>query len=181
MKFVYSDGGRRDAGFKGNAGDCVARAVAIASGLPYPDVYKSLANGSGGERKTKGRSARNGVHTRRKWFKDYMSSIGFQWTPTMGIGTGCTVHLRADELPPGRLVVAVSRHYTAVIDGVIHDTHNPSERGTTIYPPGYPQDQLPKGARWLENGNGWVYSPDRCVYGYWQLTPTDQPAARAAN
>jgi hypothetical protein len=29
----------------------------------------------------------------------------------------------------GRLVVAVSKHYTAVIDGVIHDTHNPQREG----------------------------------------------------
>jgi hypothetical protein len=130
-------------------------------------VYAALSDGAGNERKSKGATARNGVRTRRKWFKDYMRSLGFVWTPTMGIGTGCTVHLRADELPPGRLVVAVSKHYTAVIDGVIHDTHNPSERGTTIYPPGY-LDNIPKGARRLDNGGGWAYSPDRCVYGYWQ-------------
>ncbi len=37
----------------------------------------------------------------------------------MQIGSGCTVHLRADELPSGRLVVSVSRHLTAVIDCVI--------------------------------------------------------------
>jgi hypothetical protein len=64
--------------------------------------------------------------------------LGWVWTPTMQIGSGCTVHLRADELPPGRLVVSVSKHLTAVIDGVIHDTHDCSRRGT------------------------------RCVYGYWQ-------------
>jgi len=27
-------------------------------------------------------------------------------------------------------VVACSKHYTAVIDGVIHDTHDPSRDGT---------------------------------------------------
>jgi len=37
----------------------------------------------------------------------------------MSIGSGCRVHLRADDLPPGRLIVKISRHYTAVIDGVI--------------------------------------------------------------
>lgn len=166
MKHVYNDGGRAAAGFKGHAGDCVTRAVAIASGRPYADVYAALARGMGDQRKSKGASARNGISVRRKWFKDYMASLGFAWTPTMGIGTGCTVHLRADELPAGRLICAVSRHYTAVIDGVIHDTHNPSaDRGTTIYPPG--SLSVPKGARWLENGNGWAYAPQRCVYGYW--------------
>ena len=48
----------------------------------------------------------------------------------MAIGQGCKVHLRADELPTGRLIVAVSKHITAVIDGVIHDTHDCSRSGT---------------------------------------------------
>ena len=48
----------------------------------------------------------------------------------MQIGQGCKVHLRADELPPGRLVVSVSRHTTAVIGGVIHDTYDPAREGT---------------------------------------------------
>jgi len=174
MRFEYNDGGRATAGYKGHAGDCVTRAIAIAAGLPYMDVYKSLSSGCREQRLTKRsyrmQSARSGVNTRRKWFKDYMHSLGFEWVPTMGIGTGCQVHLRADELPPGRLVVAVSKHYTAVINGVIYDTHDPSERGTTIYHPNYPEDQLPKGAYWLANGNGWAYSPERCVYGYWKLT-----------
>lgn len=175
MRFQYDDGGRAAAGFKGHAGDCVARAVTIASGRPYAEVYAALAQGNGGERDSKrrrgprGATARGGIHTSRKWFKEYMESIGFVWTPTMRIGSGCKVHLVAEELPLGRLVVAVSRHYTAVVAGEIRDTYDPSERGTTIYPPSYPKDQLPKGAYWLENGNGWAYSPERCVYGYWRL------------
>jgi hypothetical protein len=55
----------------------------------------------------------------------------------MAVGSGCKVHLRADELPSGRLIVRVSHHFAAVIDGVIHDTHDCSRGGT------------------------------RCVYGYW--------------
>jgi len=169
MRFKYDDGGRQAAGFKGSAGDCVCRAIAIASGLPYADVYKALADGAGNERKSKGRSARNGIHTSRKWFKEYMERIGFEWVPTMLIGQGCKVHLREGELPIGRLVVSVSKHYTAVIDGVIHDTHDPSaSRGATIYPPSTPKERVPKGARWLANGNGWAYDPERCVYGYWR-------------
>ena len=135
MKVTHDDGGRAAAGYKGEAGDCVCRSVAIASGLPYAEVYAKLAHETGAQRQTKRRgkrsaSARNGVNTNRKWFKDYMASIGFKWTPTMAIGQGCKVHLRASELPLGRLVVAVSKHYTAVIDGVIHDTFDPSRDGT---------------------------------------------------
>lgn len=154
--FVHDDGGRAAAGFKGSAGDCVARAVAIASGRPYAEVYAALSQGAGNERKTRGASARNGIHTSRQWFKDYMRSIGFAWTPTMGIGTGCKVHLVASELPAGRLVVSVSKHYTAVIDGVIHDTFNP-QRGEE--------------KTWWYDKTGAVdrvtVSGGRCVYGYW--------------
>jgi hypothetical protein len=169
MRFIYDDGGREAAGFKGKAGDCVARAVAIASGRPYVEVYAALANGAGRERRSRGKTARNGIHVRRKWFKDYMRLLGATWTPTMRIGQGCTTHLVAGELPLGRLVVQVSKHYTAVIDGEIHDTHDPSaDRGTTIYCPGY-SGHLPRGAVLLSNGNGHAYSPQRCVYGYWRF------------
>jgi hypothetical protein len=36
----------------------------------------------------------------------------------VSIGGGCTVHLRDGELPRGRLIVSVSKHVLAVIDGV---------------------------------------------------------------
>jgi len=141
MNLVFDDGGRRAAGFRGRAGDCVARAVAIVSGRPYREVYETINNGCRTQRRTsKGKyGARSRVDVRRKWFRDYMSSLGFSWTPCMGIGTGCRVHLHDGELPAGRLVVSVSKHYTAVIDGVIHDTHDPQR------------------------------TTGRCVYGYWKL------------
>jgi len=142
--FIKNDGGRLAAGYVGDAGDCVCRAIAIAAELPYQQVYDCLAEGNATQRRskhhTKGpRSAREGISTTRKWFKDYMVSLGFTWTPTMQIGSGCKVHLRADELPSGRIVCNVSLHLVAVIDGLIHDTHDCSRNGK------------------------------RCVYGYWSL------------
>ena len=44
--FVYNDGGREAAGYKGKAGDCVCRAIAIAARLPYQEVYDRLAEGN---------------------------------------------------------------------------------------------------------------------------------------
>ena len=126
--WVYNDGGRSNY-FSGKAsGDCVTRAVAIASGMDYKEVYKTFAklNASRGVAK----SARNGVYTKTKAFKDTMREWGFKWIPTMGIGTGCKVHLKADELPKGRIVASCSRHYSSVIDGVINDTYDPSREGT---------------------------------------------------
>jgi hypothetical protein len=61
---------------------------------------------------------------RNHLIREYLATQGWGWTPTLrlGPGTPCQVHLRADELPTGRLVVAVSEHLVAVIDGVVHDT-----------------------------------------------------------
>ena len=145
MEFNFNDGGRAKAGYKGRTGDCVTRAVAIAAELPYQEVYDRLAEGNANQRVTKRsrkttarqKTASHGISTTRKWFKDYMKSLGFKWVSTMGIGSGCKVHLKSDELPSGRVIARVTRHYCAVIDGVINDTYNPSRDET------------------------------RCVYGYW--------------
>lgn len=170
MRHIYNDGGRAAAGFLGNAGDCVVRAVAIATEQPYQSVYDALSEGCRdqrmGKRKTRKSSARNGVNTSRQWFKDYMKGLGWRWTPTMGIGTGCKVHLTDGELPMGRLIVAVSRHYTTVIDGVIHDTYSP-ERNVHVVMQG-PQTNRPLKPGETRNENGICSVQRRCVYGYWQ-------------
>lgn len=118
MKFQFSDGGK--CAFKGSR-DCVVRAISIVAEMPYVDVYNDLVR-AGCPRPDKGVSKRIS--------RSYLKSLGFTWTPTMFIGKGCKVHLKADELPKGRLVVSVSRHLCAVIDGVIYDTFNPSRDGT---------------------------------------------------
>jgi hypothetical protein len=135
MQFQYDDGGRAAAGYKGTASDCVCRAIAIATQLPYRQVYAVLSKGNATEPRTKyGRksagshSARNGINAHRQWFYDYIESLGFEWVPTMKNGEGCKIHLRDGELPPGRLIVALYGHMTAVIDGVLHDTYA-SDRG----------------------------------------------------
>jgi hypothetical protein len=51
----------------------------------------------------------------------YLESLGWHYTSTKERPRGRGMHLRADELPAGRLIV-LPRHVCAVIDGVIHDT-----------------------------------------------------------
>lgn len=174
MPVLITDGGRAAAGFKGRARDCAARAIAIAVQIPYADAYQLVNQAAAGERssaKRRGRksSARTGVFgpTMRK----VMAGLGWTWVPTMTIGSGCTVHLVASELPAGRIIVALSRHYCAVIDGVVHDTYDPNDRPATIYhqnqDPQAPIVNIPAGARRLPNGD-WIVEPGpRCVYGYW--------------
>lgn len=77
--FKPDDGGREKAGFKGKAGDCVVRAIAIATKSNY------------------------------------------------------------DELPKDKtIIVSLSKHIAAVVNGVLHDLSDCSRNGT------------------------------RCVYGYWE-------------
>lgn len=139
IQFVCNDGGRRLAGFRGDTGDCGVRAIAIATGKPYREVYDDINDLAKMERPSKRRrgksNARTGVHV--PVMHKYLGRLGFAWIPTMGIGTGCKVHLKEDELPIGRVVVRLSRHYAAVVDGILHDTYDSSRDGT------------------------------RCVYGYW--------------
>jgi hypothetical protein len=131
IEFVLDDGGRAAAGFRGQTGDCVCRAIAIAAELPYAEIYAALNGAADRERPRRGKkrsSARTGVH--KTTIRRYLTALGWRWVPTMQVGSGCKVHLRAAELPAGRLIVAVSRHLVAVIDGVVHDTHDPSRDGT---------------------------------------------------
>jgi hypothetical protein len=136
LPWIYDDGGRQATGRRGVADDCVVRAIAIAAELDYGRVYDDLAdlNLAYGNRS---RSARDGVKPAA--YRDYLTRhLGWIWTPTMRIGSGCTVHLDEAGIPDGRLVVRLSRHLTAVVEGIVHDTHDPGRDGT------------------------------RCVYGYWR-------------
>lgn len=129
MPWVFNDGGREAAGFKGRTGDCVTRALTIAEAEDYRVVYDELfyLGKQMGVKRHNG-SPRDGVP--RKVYDDWLRHRGWVWVPTMGIGTGTRVHLAQGELPDGRLVVRLTRHLSAVIDGVIHDTHDPSRDGT---------------------------------------------------
>ena len=152
LKFEVNDGGRAAAGYKGQAGDCVVRSIAIVTGLPYQKVYDDLFKANEEFRNTsrtklakslkqKNDSPRSGTH--RIVLKKYLAQLNFKWTPTMFVGQGCKVHLKKKELPSGTLLISCSKHITVVKDGILHDTHDCSRNGT------------------------------RCVYGYWtqlQLT-----------
>jgi len=117
MDFIFHDGGRAAAGFKGTTGDCVTRSIAIATGKTYQEVYDVLNHLAMreriGRRKRKRSSSHTGVY--RRTYQRYLESLGWRWTSTMKIGAGCQVHLRASELPQGPLLVKVSRHSNPIL------------------------------------------------------------------
>lgn len=137
MEFNYNDGGRAKY-FKGKTGDCVTRAIAIATGKDYLDVYNAINQLAKEEkitkRKNKKSNARTGVY--KDTYKKYLESLGWKWYPCMQIGTGCTTHLCENELPRGVIICKLSRHLVCVKDGVINDTYDCS-RGETRCVYGY--------------------------------------------
>ena len=125
IRFVEDDGGRSAAGFPGDKeGDCVVRAIAIAAELPYKDVHDALTEWQGWDADAGGNNSDH--FTYRRFL---IEKLGFIWIPLMKIGSGCKVHLREDELPKGRIIVRVTGHLAAVIDGVLHDTYDCSSHG----------------------------------------------------
>ncbi len=129
VRFIMNDGGRHAAGFKGRAGDCGVRAAAIATGTDYRDAYAALYQRQRAFRARSRRrivrvhspSPRNGVW--REVMHEHMIAFGAAWIPLADIG-GPVVRVRdvAELWPSGRIIMRLARHYSAMIDGVNHDT-----------------------------------------------------------
>lgn len=121
---VITDGGRADAGYTGTTGDCATRSIAVAVGRPYRMVYDELHVRQRAHVDTLGlparrRSPRLGVSD-GVWQR-YLLELG--WHQATALTSRPRLH--SDDLPAGRLVVELSSHLTAVIDGVVHDAFDP--------------------------------------------------------
>lgn len=139
--FTFCDGGREEAGFKGFTGDCVIRAICIATGSDYATVYKEIGQASKNYMETRndkvaralrrsGTSPRKGVF--RQVYESYLESLGWVWIPMMKVGSGCKVNLDGDQfkqLGITKAVCAVSKHLTTMIDGTVYDTYDCSRDG----------------------------------------------------
>jgi hypothetical protein len=118
MEFIWNDGGRAASGFVGLAGDCVTRAITIATGIAYREVYAALGE-------VAQESPRDGIE--RRVFEEFLESRGWARFPGQGI-LFCDM-----EFPKGVVVAHVRRtgqrcgHVCAVIDSVVHDTWNATE------------------------------------------------------
>jgi len=119
MELNWNDGGRFSSGYVGLTGDCVVRAIAIATGISYRDVYSEI--GSASEK-----SPRNGVPTFVA--SDYLAAR--QWR----FADGQRARFTSDWLPLGIVIVHLASvksrrngHFCTVIDHVVQDTWNPSD------------------------------------------------------
>lgn len=117
MELIWDDGGRADSGYVGLAGDCVTRAIAIATGTSYRDIYRAL--GAVAEM-----TPRDGVFDSVS--AKYLAELG--WVYHRGSGK----NLASEILPKGAVIVHLtapkygrSGHLCSVIDHVLYDTWNP--------------------------------------------------------
>jgi len=119
MKFKFNDGGRAAAGYRSKGGDCVCRSIAIATGLPYQQVYNRLAEGNAKQRKsihhTPSCTVMDGISTRAAWFKRYMKELGFVWY------TAPSFILEDGKVPRGKIICSLREHVVAIIYGVMND------------------------------------------------------------
>jgi hypothetical protein len=120
MAYKFNDGGR-GAVFKGKAGDCGARAMAIALDLDYQAVYRELAQANKDHGRAK--SARNGIS--KELFSLVLSRYGWTWrSAPKFIGRKA----RCKDMPAGSVIAQQAGHFVAVIDGVANDTWDCTER-----------------------------------------------------
>ena len=125
MNYTYTDGGRSEAGYKGEASDCVARAYTILSGLTYKEVYEDLARFM--QMMGKPKSARNAIS--EDLTKIYYELKGLKFVAAKRVGKQSNIHLNKAELPTGRIIVSIDYHVCTVIDRVIHDNYDWSDGG----------------------------------------------------
>lgn len=118
MNFIWNDGGRAACGYVGTTGDCVTRAIAIATGAVYRDVYRAL-----GEASLK--SPRSGMSVAIA--AAYLADQGWQH---QNVGNTPFV---LERLPKGVAIAHLCKrngrapHFCAIVDRVVHDTWNPAD------------------------------------------------------
>jgi hypothetical protein len=158
----HDDGGRERAGLPTvrRQGDCVVRAIAIATLTPYAVVREQLSRRIAAElvdflpRRVEDALAHGDdvadllprffavdYGVARAAYEPHLLELGWRWEPLMGIGTGCRYHLAVGELPSTCIAVA-SRHVVAVMAGRVRDIGDPTRNGTrcvygVYHPPGF--------------------------------------------
>jgi hypothetical protein len=111
-KLKLDDGGRNKSKRPSQINDCVVRTFSIVSGLPYDEVYDTMAKA--------GRKPSDGFHSsawlmRRRGkevFGGFFNRIDVKNTTAMTF---------PEKYPIGRFVLETDGHTWAVINGVAHD------------------------------------------------------------
>lgn len=116
---VMDDGGRQAAGLRGHTGDCAVRACAIATGVPYKDLYDAFKKKNPGN--VKG-IPNYGRGTPLSFCHVFLNTRGFEWFPIRQEIGKSSPRFNTASLPMGTIVVSVPRHMVCVVDHVAYDT-----------------------------------------------------------
>ena len=105
--------------------DCVKRAVALATGMPYMLVQRGL-------------NEHKRVTGVKRFYdfpnpRSYMENVLGIPNVRMPRGSSVTVGEFARKNPKGRYVLSVSGHWTACVDGVVYDTWDCTEKNLLSY------------------------------------------------
>lgn len=117
LKFQLNDGGRSLAGYSGQTGDCVVRALTIALDGSYINMHSHL-NQMAWELEKSQRS-KSGAATGfyNSTLSHMMKKFKFKWVKN---------RTKSFSIPnKGTYIVAFPTHVCVVKNGTIHDTHNP--------------------------------------------------------
>ena len=119
--YQFCDGGRRAAGLKGKSGDCAVRALAIAAQMEYR-VAQRLIKEYAAKGRQGSKAIARGVY--REDFDAALRSIGWQWQ-SAPIFPGRKA--RYYDIP-GTAILRMAKHYAAVVDGVLLDSWDSSNK-----------------------------------------------------
>jgi hypothetical protein len=140
LGFEKTDGGRKDAGFEGDALDCVTRAIAIATTIEYREVYDNLFKIAKGfmpvKRRTKRHldevvrirahpSPRNKVSP--LVYSLYLESLHYQETVKK-------LKLNDVLFQEGTYIVITRGHLATIKDGILYDSFD-SRKTTGCFGP----------------------------------------------
>ena len=137
LDYIYDDGGRRNAGYKGDTGDCVVRAAAIVLDYEFPHarphyqtVYDAMAAGmkaagyvaSGNayaQKPRTGRAAKNKVNRAGDIQVRVLRSLGFEKAK---LPTGPRPTYAEALRDFGPCIVSTRKHMAALVNGALRDT-----------------------------------------------------------
>ena len=128
--YRYDDGGRRAAGYRGDTGDCVVRAIAICAGKDYKAVYLTMAehmrrNGYAASGNAYATSERRRKAPRRRGqlrVKDVQDRVlevhGFR---KVRLPSGVRPTFTEAHERYGDCIVGTTKHMAAIVGGALRD------------------------------------------------------------
>ena len=120
-RFQYTDGGRSKYYTLKDVGDCVVRAIAVATDRDYKEVVED----------TWKFSRKYGCPINWKdVYVPYLESIGWEKVSSPKFKGK---KAKAKDLPKGRYIMRQANHLSALVDGVIHDIWDTSNKMVYCY------------------------------------------------